>query len=74
MNYENLLNRKGFIICDEEMYVEQYFYDKNYVNKIFHSSRAIIKLKTDEKPFKLISLNNSIILICNNSEYCIMNF
>ena len=74
MDYENLLNRKGFIICDEELYVEQYFYDKNYVNKIFHTSRAIINLKTDKEPFKLISLNNSIFLICNNSEYCIMNF
>ena len=73
MNYAKLFDKNGFIICDEEMNIIQYFYDKNYANKIYYicSSKAI--LKSDTKPFKLISLDNLIILLCNNNEYYIIN-
>ena len=73
INYHNLLNKKEFIICDEDMNIIQYIYDKNYANKIYYISSSKANEKLGRKPFKLICLNNLIILLCNNSEYYTIN-
>ena len=73
INYHNLLNQKEFIICDEDMSIIQYIYDKKYENKIYYISSSKAKERLERKPFKLICLNNLVILLCNNSEYFTIN-
>ena len=72
-NYEILYDKNGFIICDEDLNIIQYFYDKNYQNKIYYINISKVKKRTDKKPVKFICLDNKIILLCHDSQYYLLN-
>ena len=73
MNNYKLFDKNSFIICDENLNIIQYFYDKNYANKIYYINISKPKEESDKKAIKIISLDNKIILLCYDSEYYILN-
>ena len=74
INSDKLIDIKRFVICDENLNLFQYFYDNNYMNKIYYINNSIqIENKTKSKPSKFISLDNRIIILCNNNELYLLN-
>ena len=68
-NYDKISEKKGFIIIDEDINIIQYFYDEQYVNKIY----SINALKMNEKSKKIfkniINLGKKSIIYCKNNSY-----
>ena len=69
INKMHLNNEFEFTICDEELNIFQYIYDKNYMNKIYYINDFQAEKRTKNKPTKLISLGKRVIILCNNSYY-----
>ena len=68
-NYENSIE---FTVCDDDLNLIQYFYDKNYENKIYYINISKAEAKTNQKADKLIYLYKRILLICQNNDYYLL--
>ena len=73
INKYYLVDMKRFIICDNKLNLIQYGYNKNYENKIFYINKIKAEKNPDINPFKIVSLDNIIILLCDNNDYYILN-
>ena len=73
INNNNLFDKNQFIICEKNLTIIQYCYEKNYKNKIYHFNSSQVKQKNDKKVVKILSLDDIIFLLCYNSEYYIIH-
>ena len=67
-------DKNGFIICDNDLNLFQYFYDKNYTQKIYYINNSLPEKKVKCFPLKGISLDNKLILFCSNNNYYLLNY
>ena len=74
MNNDAFNNINFFFICDEDLNLYQYFYDKNYINKICYINNEKTTKKGINKPTKLINLYKEIILLNNNNDYYLLKY
>ena len=65
--------KDGFIICDENLNLTQYFYDKDLKDKIYYVKTVEAQKKMYNIPIKLISLKQSIFIFCNHNNYYIFS-
>ena len=72
-NNNNLLDKKEFIICDKELNIIQYCYEKNYMNLIYYINTSKAIKKNDKRAVKVLILDKIIVLLCNDNEYYIIN-
>ena len=73
INYENLYDKNGFILCDKDLNYVQFFYDKNYINRIYYIKSSKLKEKGEQNADKIVALDNRIVFLCSNKEYYIIN-
>ena len=70
LNNNYLNDKKEFIICDKDLSVIQYCYEKEYRNKIYYINSSIAEdNNSDKRAIKILGLDNLIIILCHNSEY-----
>jgi len=74
INYDFKFDKQGFVICNEDLDFIQYFYDKNYTNKIFYVNIIKAEKKMKDAPSKLLSVNKEIIMITKNNNYYLSNY
>ena len=65
--------RDGFIICDENLNLNQYFYDKNSKDMIYYVKTIEVGKKMYNIPVKLLCLRNNIIIFCNKNNYYLLS-
>ena len=73
INYRNSIDKVEFIICDDDLNLTQYYYDKNYENKIYYNYTSKADKKDNQKADKLICLYKRILLFCQNNSYYLSN-
>ena len=74
MNYDLKINKQGFVICNEDLDFIQYFYDKNYVNKIYYVNIVKAEKKEKDIPSKILNVDKEIIMMTNNNTYYLSNY
>jgi hypothetical protein len=67
--YENMKDIQGFFIIDADINLTQYFYDKDYTNKIYYIKQIKSKNTFKREIDKYIILKGKMILFSNNSNY-----
>ena len=65
--------KDGFIICDENLNLTQYFYDKNSKDMIYYIKTIEVEKKLYNIPVKLVCLKNNIIIFCNKNNYYLLS-
>ena len=73
INYNNIFDKTGFVLCDKDLNYIQFFYDKNYINQIYYINSSKLKEKSGQNVSKMIALDKKVIFLCNNNEYYIIN-
>lgn len=73
IHYEQILGKDGFVICDENLNLIQYFYDKETKDMIYYVKEITTDKKMYNKPIKLMNLFNTTIILCNNNNYFILS-
>ena len=68
-NFEN----NGFIICDENLNLIQYFYDKEAKDMIYYVKEIRTGKKMYNKPIKLMNLFNTTIILSSKNNYFILS-
>ena len=74
MNYDFKIDKQGFVICNEDLDLIQYFYDKNYTNKIYYVNINKAVKKLGNSPSKLLNVDKEIIMMTNNNNYYLSNY
>ena len=74
MNYDFKIDKQGFVICNEDLDLIQYFYDKNYTNKIYYVNIIKAEKKMGNSPSKLLNVDKEIIMMTNNNNYYLSNY
>ena len=69
---EYSLDKIEFILCDNELNIFQYFYDKNYSNQIYYLNKAIAEKKEQSTALKIINLDKKIMIVCENNRYYLL--
>ena len=77
-NYDNINDKIGFVIIDYEYNFIQYFYEKDYINKIYYFNTIKIGKKIRNElnalnHFRSLSLKHKILLFYNNHYYILNN-
>ena len=67
------LEKDGFIICDENLNLIQYFYDKDSKDMIYYVKEISTDKKMNNKPIQLINLFNTIIVLSSMNNYFILS-
>jgi len=67
------LEKYGFIICDENLNLIQYFYDKESKDMIYYVKEINTDKKMYNKPIKLINLFNTTIVLSSMNNYFILS-
>ena len=63
----------GFIICDENINLYQYLYDKDSPNNLYRVKVFETKTIMDNIPIKLICLEKSIIILCKKNIFYLLS-
>jgi hypothetical protein len=67
------LEKDGFIICDENLNLIRYFYDKDSKDMIYYVKEISTDKKMNNKPIQLINLFNTIIVLSSMNNYFILS-
>ena len=74
MKYDIKIGKQGFVISNENLEFIQYFYDKNYDNKIYYVNIVKAEKKSGKLPSKLLNVNKEVIMIIDNNSYYLSNY
>ena len=74
MKYDIKIDKQGFVISNEDLEFIQYFYDKNYINKIYFVNILKAEKKSGSLPSKLANVNKEVIMITDNNSYYLSNY
>ena len=73
MGLEQKAKNIWFIICDENLSLHQYSYDKDNNDVIFYVKSVETTQKINNRPIKLLYLKPNIIIFCNNYNYYLLS-
>ena len=73
IKFEKNIKNEGFIVCDENLNLTQYFYDKDSKDMIYYVKIIEAKKKMYNMPLKLIYLEQNIIIFCNKNNYYLLS-
>ena len=68
IKFEKNMKNERFIICDENLNLTQYFYDKNSKDMIYYVKVIEAEKKMYHMPIKLIYLKQNMIILCTNNN------
>ena len=74
MKYDIKIDKQGFVISNEDLDFIQYFYDKNYSNKIYYVNIVKAEKKSGNLPSKLLNVDKEVIMITDNNSYYLSNY
>ena len=75
LNYDFKIDLQGFVICNEDLDLTQYFYDKNYTNKFYYVNIIKAEKKSGgNDPSKLLNVGKEIIMMTKNNYYYISKY
>jgi hypothetical protein len=67
------LEKDGFVICDENLNLIQYFYDKESKDMIYYVKEVNTDKKMFNIPIKLMNLFNTTIILSSKNNYFILS-
>ena len=70
-NYDKIIDKKGYLILDENLNVIQYFFDENYSNYLYYFNGLTIEKKNQLS--KILDLGNKMIIYCKNKNYYLIS-
>ena len=73
INFKYSLEKIQFILCDDELNLFQYYYSKDYSNKIYYQKRITPEKKVQSGILKILNLESQLMVVCKNSDYYILN-
>jgi len=73
MHFTPILDKEGFVICDENLNLIQYFYDKESKDMIYYVKEITTDKKMYNKPIKLMNLFNTTIILSSKNNYFILS-
>ena len=74
MKYDINIDKQGFVIINDDLEFIQYFYDKNYINKIYYVNSVKVEKKSGKLPSKLLNVDKEVIMITDNNSYYLSNY
>ena len=74
MKYDIKIDKQGFVISNEDLEFIQYFYDKNYINKIYYVNTVKAEKKSGKLPSKLLNVDKEVIMITDNNSYYLSKY
>ena len=69
INFEHKIKKKWFVVCDENLNLHQYSYDKDSNDMIFYVKTIEATKKLYNIPIALLYLKPNIIIFCNNNNF-----
>jgi hypothetical protein len=72
-NYNSIIDKKGFVLMNEDFSFVQYFYNDDYENKIYYFNKVTAEKNKKKLPNNIQSLKNTIVVLCDHNNYYLLN-
>ena len=72
-NYNCIIDKKGFVLMNEDFSFVQYFYNDDYENKMYYFNKVTTEKKDKKLTKNILGLKNKIIVLYDRNNYYLLN-